>query len=79
MKAENEEFLEVAKTVIYLKWQMLWPLCSTYAATYSGGIQYKIEDVFNGIQRSNEQLFYHKDGKGAQRVNYIEPLFSIVL
>jgi predicted HAD superfamily Cof-like phosphohydrolase len=73
MKEENEEYLEAVKNI----------LCGTII---EHGIQYKIEEVFDEIQRSNMSKLgedgspiYREDGKVMKGPNYFKPDFSKIL
>jgi predicted HAD superfamily Cof-like phosphohydrolase len=82
MAEENEEYLEAAKNndlveVADALGDMLYILCGTIL---EHGMQYKIEEVFNEIQRSNMSKLggdgkpiYREDGKVMKGPNYFEP------
>jgi len=82
MKEENEEYLEAAKNndlveVADALGDMLYILCGTII---EHGMQDKIEDVFNEIQRSNMSKLgedgkpiYREDGKVLKGPNYFKP------
>lgn len=82
MEEENEEYLEAAKNddlveVADALGDMLYILCGTIL---EHGMQYKIEDVFNEIQRSNmsklgadSKPIYREDGKVMKGPNYFKP------
>ena len=82
MKEENEEYLEAANTndlveVADALGDMLYILCGTII---EHGLQYKIEEVFNEIQRSNMsklgdngEPIYREDGKVLKGPNYFRP------
>ena len=79
MAEENEEYLEAAKNndlveVADALGDMLYILCGTIL---EHGMQYKIEEVFNEIQRSNMSKLgadgnpiYREDGKVMKGPNY---------
>ncbi|GGK42899.1 MULTISPECIES: nucleoside triphosphate pyrophosphohydrolase family protein [Flavobacteriaceae] len=82
MTEENEEYLEAAKDnnlveVADALGDMLYILCGTIL---EHGMQHKIEDVFNEIQRSNMSKLgangmpiYREDGKVMKGPNYFKP------
>jgi len=82
MAEENEEYLEAAKNndlveVADALGDMLYILCGTII---EHGMQYKIEEVFNEIQKSNMSKLggdgkpiYREDGKVMKGPNYFEP------
>lgn len=82
MAEENEEYLEAAKNndlveVADALGDMLYILCGTIL---EHGMQYKIEEVFNEIQRSNMSKLgedgnpiYRDDGKVLKGPNYFKP------
>ena len=82
MAEENEEYLEAAKNndlveVADALGDMLYILCGTIL---EHGLQYKIEEVFNEIQRSNMSKLgangnpiYREDGKVMKGPNYFKP------
>ncbi len=82
MAEENEEYLEAAKNndlveVADALGDMLYILCGTIL---DHGMQYKIEEVFNEIQKSNMSKLggdgkpiYREDGKVLKGPNYFEP------
>jgi predicted HAD superfamily Cof-like phosphohydrolase len=82
MAEENEEYLEAAKEndvieVADALGDMLYILCGTIL---EHGMQYKIEEVFNEIQRSNMSKLgangkpiYREDGKVMKGPNYFKP------
>jgi predicted HAD superfamily Cof-like phosphohydrolase len=82
MREENEEYLEAANNndlveVADALGDMLYILCGTII---EHGLQYKIEDVFNEIQRSNMsklgehgEPIYREDGKVLKGPNYFKP------
>jgi len=88
MKEENEEYLEAAKNndlteVADALGDMLYILCGTII---EHGLQYKIEEVFDEIQRSNMSKLgenglplYREDGKVMKGPNYFKPDFSEIL
>ena len=89
MAEENEEYLEAAKAddlveVADALGDMLYILCGTIL---EHGMQFKIEEVFNEIQRSNMSKLgsdgkpiYREDGKVMKGPNYFKPdIASIVL
>jgi len=88
MAEENEEYLEAANNndlveVADALGDMLYILCGTIL---SHGMQYKIEEVFNEIQRSNMSKLgadgkpiYRADGKVMKGPNYFKPSIKEVL
>jgi predicted HAD superfamily Cof-like phosphohydrolase len=88
MKEENEEYLEAAENndlveVADALGDMLYILCGTII---EHGMQDKIEEVFNEIQRSNMSKLgadgkpiYREDGKVLKGPNYFKPDFSKIL
>jgi len=82
MREENEEYLEAAQEgdlveVADALGDMLYILCGTIL---SHGMQYKITEVFEEIQRSNMskldkdgQPIYREDGKVMKSTNYFKP------
>ena len=82
MKEENEEYFEAANNndlveVADALGDMLYILCGTII---EHGLQYKIEEVFNEIQRSNMsklgqdgEPIYREDGKVLKGPNYFRP------
>ncbi len=88
MKEENEEYLEAANNndlveVADALGDMLYILCGTII---EHGMQYKIEDVFNEIQRSNMsklgedgEPIYREDGKVLKGPNYFKPNILAIL
>ena len=82
MAEENEEYLEAAINndlveVADALGDMLYILCGTIL---EHGMQYKIEEVFNEIQRSNMSKLgedgkpiYREDGKVLKGPNYFKP------
>ena len=82
MSEENDEYLEAAQNndmveVADALGDMLYILCGTIL---EHGMQYKIEAIFNEIQRSNMSKLgadgkpiYREDGKVMKGPNYIEP------
>jgi predicted HAD superfamily Cof-like phosphohydrolase len=88
MKEENEEYLEAATAndlveVADALGDMLYILCGTII---EHGMQYKIEEVFEEIQRSNmsklgedEQPIYREDGKVLKGPNYFKPKIKEIL
>ena len=88
MAEENEEYLEAAKNndlieVADALGDMLYILCGTIL---EHGMQYKIEEVFEEIQRSNMSKLgedgkpiYREDGKVLKGPNYFKPDISKVL
>ncbi|MCM4160742.1 hypothetical protein FHG64_04870 [Antarcticibacterium flavum] len=82
MKEENEEYLEAAMNndlteVADALGDMLYILCGTIL---EHGMQYKIEEVFNEIQRSNMSKLgldgkpvLREDGKVLKGPNYFSP------
>jgi predicted HAD superfamily Cof-like phosphohydrolase len=88
MAEENEEYLEAANNndlveVADALGDMLYILCGTIL---EHGMQYKIEEVFNEIQRSNMSKLgadgkpiYREDGKVMKGPNYFKPDISKIL
>ena len=88
MREENEEYLEAAQEgdleeVADALGDMLYILCGTIL---EHGLQYKIEEVFQEIQRSNMSKLgengkpiYREDGKVLKGPNYFKPDLKSVL
>lgn len=88
MKEENEEYLEAVQNndlveVADALGDMLYILCGTIL---EHGLQYKIEEVFDEIQRSNMSKLgedgkpiYREDGKVMKGPNYFKPNFEEIL
>jgi len=88
MKEENEEYFEAANNndlveVADALGDMLYILCGTII---EHGMQHKIEEVFNEIQRSNmsklgadEKPIYREDGKVLKGPNYFKPNIKEIL
>ena len=88
MKEENEESLEAAQNndlteVADALGDMLYILCGTII---SHGLQHKITEVFEEIQRSNMSKLghdgkpiYREDGKVMKGPNYFKPDFTVIL
>ncbi|WP_440880199.1 hypothetical protein [Tenacibaculum sp. C7A-26P2] len=88
MKEENEEYLDAAKNndlveVADALGDMLYILCGTII---EHGMQNKIEEVFNEIQRSNMSKLnedgkpiYREDGKVLKGPNYFKPNIKKIL
>ncbi len=88
MAEENEEYLEAAQNddlveVADALGDMLYILCGTIL---EHGMQHKIEDVFNEIQRSNMSKLgkdgkpiYRDDGKVMKGPNYFKPDIQSIL
>ncbi|MDC7995771.1 nucleoside triphosphate pyrophosphohydrolase family protein [Altibacter sp. HG106] len=88
MREENEEYLEAANDndlveVADALGDMLYILCGTII---EHGMQYKIEEVFEEIQRSNMsklgadgQPIYREDGKVLKGPNYFQPNIEAIL
>ena len=88
MKEENEEYLEAAQNndlveVADALGDMLYILCGTIL---SHGMQHKITEVFNEIQRSNMSKWgadgkpiYREDGKVLKGPNYFKPNIASIL
>lgn len=88
MREENEEYLEAATNndlveVADALGDMLYILCGTII---EHGMQHKIEEVFNEIQRSNMSKLgadgkpiYREDGKVLKGPNYFKPDISAIL
>ena len=88
MREENEEYLEAANAndlveVADALGDMLYILCGTII---EHGLQHKINDVFNEIQRSNMsklgadgEPIYREDGKVLKGPNYFKPNIAATL
>ena len=88
MKEENEEYLEAANNddlveVADALGDMLYILCGTLI---EHGLQDKITEVFDEIQRSNMsklgadgQPIYREDGKVLKGPNYFKPNIAAIL
>lgn len=88
MKEENEEYLEASQNndideVADALGDMLYILCGTIL---EHGLQHKIEEVFDEIQRSNMSKLgedgkpiYREDGKVMKGPNYFKPNFEEIL
>jgi len=88
MREENEEYLEAANDndlveVADALGDMLYILCGTII---EHGLQYKIEEVFEEIQRSNMsklgedgEPIYREDGKVLKGPNYFKPHIKAIL
>ena len=88
MREENEEYLEAANNndlveVADALGDMLYILCGTII---EHGLQNKIEEVFEEIQRSNMsklgedgQPIYREDGKVLKGPNYFKPNIETIL
>lgn len=88
MAEENEEYLEAAKNgdlveVADALGDMMYILCGTIL---SHGMQHKIEEVFEEIQRSNMSKLgedgkpiYREDGKVLKGPNYFRPDIAKIL
>lgn len=88
MKEENEEYLEAANNndlveIADALGDMLYILCGTII---EHGMQHKIEEVFDEIQRSNMsklgengQPIYREDGKVLKGPNYFQPDIQSIL
>lgn len=88
MQEENEEYLEAATSgnleeVADALGDMLYILCGTIL---DHGLQYKIEAVFDEIQRSNMSKLgadgkpiYREDGKVMKGPNYFKPNIEKIL
>jgi predicted HAD superfamily Cof-like phosphohydrolase len=88
MKEENDEYLEAANNgdlveVADALGDMLYILCGTIL---EHGLQYKIEEVFDEIQRSNMSKLsedgtpiYREDGKVLKGPNYFKPMIAEIL
>lgn len=88
MAEENEEYLEAAQNndlveVADALGDMLYILCGTII---EHGMQDKIEEVFNEIQRSNMSKLgedglpiYREDGKVLKGPNYFKPNIAAIL
>ncbi|MFY7671315.1 hypothetical protein ACOSP6_09560 [Tenacibaculum sp. MEBiC06402] len=88
MKEENEEYFEAVKNNDLVETadalgDMLYILCGTII---EHGMQYKIDEVFNEIQKSNMSKLgedgkpiYREDGKVMKGPNYFRPNIKEVL
>ncbi|GGB73717.1 hypothetical protein GCM10007424_12010 [Flavobacterium suaedae] len=88
MKEENEEYLEAVSDndlteIADALGDMLYILCGTII---EHGLQHKIEEVFDEIQRSNMSKLgedgkpiYREDGKVMKGPNYFKPNFTEIL
>ena len=88
MKEENEEYFEAANNgdlveVADALGDMLYILCGTII---EHGMQYKIDEVFNEIQRSNMSKLgedgkpiYREDGKVLKGPNYFKPNIAKII
>lgn len=88
MKEENEEYFEAAENndlieVADALGDMLYILCGTII---EHGMQYKIDEVFEEIQRSNMSKLgedgkpiYREDGKVMKGPNYFRPDIKSIL
>ncbi|NHN24221.1 nucleoside triphosphate pyrophosphohydrolase family protein [Flavobacterium jejuense] len=88
MKEENEEYLEAVQNNDIIEiadalGDMLYILCGTIL---EHGLQHKIEEVFDEIQRSNMSKLgedgkpiYREDGKVMKGPNYFKPNFELIL
>ncbi|AUS06919.1 nucleoside triphosphate pyrophosphohydrolase family protein [Pseudotamlana carrageenivorans] len=88
MKEENDEYLEAAQNndlveVADALGDMLYILCGTII---EHGMQHKIEEVFDEIQRSNMsklgeggEPIYREDGKVLKGPNYFKPNIKSIL
>ena len=88
MKEENEEYLEAVENndiveIADALGDMLYILCGTIL---EHGLQHKIDEVFDEIQRSNMSKLgedgkpiYREDGKVMKGPNYFKPNFSAIL
>ncbi len=88
MREENEEYLDAAQEgdleeVADAVGDMLYILCGTIL---EHGLQHKIEEVFEEIQRSNMsklgadgQPIYREDGKVLKGPNYFKPDIKAIL
>ena len=88
MREENEEYLEAAQRGDIIEiadalGDQLYILCGTIL---KHGLQHKIEEVFDEIQRSNMSKLgedgnpiYREDGKVLKGPNYFKPSFEEIL
>jgi predicted HAD superfamily Cof-like phosphohydrolase len=88
MKEENEEYLEAVQNNDLIEiadalGDMMYILCGTII---EHGLQHKIEEVFDEIQRSNMSKLgrdgnpiYREDGKVMKGPNYFKPDFSKII
>jgi predicted HAD superfamily Cof-like phosphohydrolase len=88
MNEENKEYLEAAQKndiveIADALGDMMYILCGTII---EHGLQHKMEEVFDEIQRSNMskldangQPIYREDGKVMKGPNYFKPDFSKIM
>lgn len=88
MKEENEEYLEAVQNNDLIEiadalGDMMYILCGTII---EHGLQHKIEEVFDEIQRSNMSKLgedgkpiYREDGKVLKGLSYFKPDFTKIL
>ena len=88
MREENEEYLEAAQNndlveIADALGDMLYILCGTII---EHGMQHKIEEVFNEIQKSNMSKLgadgkpiFREDGKVLKGPNYFKPNIKTIL
>jgi predicted HAD superfamily Cof-like phosphohydrolase len=88
MKEENEEYWEAVQNNDLIEiadalGDMMYILCGTII---EHGLQHKIEEIFDEIQRSNMSKLgadgkpiYREDGKVMKGPNYFKPDFSKIL
>jgi predicted HAD superfamily Cof-like phosphohydrolase len=88
MREENEEYFEAVQNhdlteIADALGDMLYILCGTII---EHGLQHKIEEIFDEIQRSNMSKLgtdgkpiYREDGKVMKGPNYFKPDFSKIL
>ena len=76
------------RTEIWLRWQMRWGICSTFlcGTIVEHGLQHKIYEVFEEIQRSNMSKLgedgkpvYREDGKVLKGPDYSQPDLEKIL
>ena len=88
MQEENLEYFEAAKNKAIVEvadalWDILYILCGTIL---THGLQHKIVEVFNEIQRSNMSKLdingkpvFREDGKILKGPNYFQPNIKEIL
>ncbi len=88
LREENEEYLEAANNgdIVEIADALGDQLYILFGTILKHGLQYKIEEVFNEIQRSNMskldasgQPIYREDGKVMKGPNYFRPDIKSIL
>ena len=88
MKEENEEYLEAVQNndIVEIADALGDMLCILCGTILEHGLQHKIEEVFDEIQRSNMSKLgedgkpiYREDGKVMKGPNYFKPNFEEIL